>query len=177
MSVVKPLPKEKASPDVHDLYDKLTKGNGFMPAFFSTMAHRPDVFKNFVALYTAAINQGTVEPRYKELAYLKTARINGCEYCTRAHVASGKRHGITEEQLAAIDFFMRSPQFDEKDKATLLYAERVTRGASGLRERALEELSKYYTEDQIVELTLVICVANFTNRFNDALQIQPDLGV
>jgi len=37
-------------------------------------------------------------------------------------------------------------------------------------------LKKYYTEDQIVELTLVICVANFTNRFNDALQIVPDLG-
>ena len=66
---------------------------------------------------------------------------------------------------------------DEKDKATLLYAERVTRGASGLRERALEELSKYFTEDQIVELTLVICLANFTNRFNDAMQLQPDLGV
>lgn len=177
MAVVNSLPKEKASPEVHDLYDKLTKGNGFMPAFFGTMAHRPAVFKSFVALYTAAINQGTIEPRYKELAYLKTARINGCEYCTRAHTASGKGHGITEEQLAAIDFFRRSSQFDEKDKATLLYAERVTRGASALRERALEELSKYYTEDQIVELTLVICVANFTNRFNDALQIQPDLGV
>jgi len=31
--------------------------------------------------------------------------------------------------------------------------------------------------DQIVELTLVICVANFTNRFNDAMQLQLDLGV
>jgi len=28
-----------------------------------------------------------------------------------------------------------------------------------------------------VELTLVICTANFTNRFNDALQALPDLGV
>jgi len=28
-----------------------------------------------------------------------------------------------------------------------------------------------------VELTLVICAANFTNRFNDAMQALPDLGV
>jgi uncharacterized peroxidase-related enzyme len=177
MPVVNPLPKEKAAPEVHDLYDKLTKANGFMPAFFGTMAHRPDVLKSFLALYSAAINQGTVEPRYKELAYLKTARVNVCEYWTRAHTASSKRHGITEEQLAAIDFYRRSPHFDEKDKATLLYAERVTRGASALREKALEELKKYFSEDQIVELTVVICVANFTNRFNDAMQLQPDLGV
>jgi alkylhydroperoxidase family enzyme len=46
-----------------------------------------------------------------------------------------------------------------------------------LREKALEELKRYFNEEQIVELTLVICVANFTNRFNDAMQLQPDLGV
>lgn len=73
-------------------------------------------------------------------------------------------------------FFERSTLFDEKDKATILYAERVTRGASALRARALEELRKYYDEGQIVELTLTICAANFTNRFNDALQATPDLG-
>ncbi len=66
--------------------------------------------------------------------------------------------------------------FDEKDKAVLLYAERVTRGAAALREGTLEDLKMHFTEDQIVELTLVICVANFTNRFNDALQLTPDLG-
>jgi alkylhydroperoxidase family enzyme len=66
--------------------------------------------------------------------------------------------------------------FDEKEKATLLYAEQVTRGASTVRDSLQAELQKHYPDDQIVELTLVICLANFTNRFNDALQIRPDLG-
>jgi alkylhydroperoxidase family enzyme len=52
----------------------------------------------------------------------------------------------------------------------------VTRGASAVREETLEALRKYFSEDQIVELTLVICMANFTNRFNEALKITPDLG-
>jgi alkylhydroperoxidase family enzyme len=52
----------------------------------------------------------------------------------------------------------------------------VTRGAAAIRAGSLEELHKYYDEGQIVELTLVICVANFTNRFNDALCAVPDLG-
>jgi alkylhydroperoxidase family enzyme len=75
-----------------------------------------------------------------------------------------------------LPFYQRSSLFDEKDKATLLYVERVTRGASAMREGSLEEMKKYFTEDQIIELTLVTCVANFTNRFNDALQLPPDLG-
>ena len=73
-------------------------------------------------------------------------------------------------------FFQRSQAFDAKEKATLLYAQRVTRSAASIREGTLEDLKKHYSEDQIVELTLVICIANFTNRFNDALQLEPDLG-
>ncbi len=79
--------------------------------------------------------------------------------------------------MRALQFYERSPLFDEKEKATILYAERVTRGAAALREGTLQELRKHYDEGQIVELTLVICVANFTNRFNDALKNIPDLGV
>ena len=80
MTVVNPLPKEKAASPVHEIYDAFTKKYGKMPNFFAAMAHRPDALKHFVPLYVAVINEGTVEPRYKELAYLKTAMLNGCEY-------------------------------------------------------------------------------------------------
>jgi alkylhydroperoxidase family enzyme len=58
----------------------------------------------------------------------------------------------------------------------ILYAERVTRGASGIRPAALDELKQHFNDDQIVELTLAISIANFTNRFNDALLNTPDIG-
>jgi len=40
----------------------------------------------------------------------------------------------------------------------------------------LQELRKHFSEEQIVELTLTICVANFTNRVNDSMLCDPDLG-
>lgn len=58
----------------------------------------------------------------------------------------------------------------------ILFAERLARGAAGIRAGALEELRQHFSEDQIVELTLVACMANFTNRFNDGLQLEPDFG-
>ncbi len=80
MPAVNPLPKDKAAPGVHAAYDALTQKFSKMPNFFALMAHRPDVLNKFLPLYAAIINEGTVEPRYKELAYLKTALLNGCEY-------------------------------------------------------------------------------------------------
>jgi uncharacterized peroxidase-related enzyme len=174
--IVSPLTKESAAPEVQPIFDRLTQAFGHMPSFFATMARVPEALANFMPLYGAVINKGSVEAKYKELAYLKTAQINGCEYCFRAHSASGKKSGVTDEQLKALNFYVRSAAFDAKEKATILYAERVTRGASAIREGALQEIKQYYSDDQLVELTLTICIANFTNRFNDALMTNPDIG-
>jgi uncharacterized peroxidase-related enzyme len=177
MGVVNPLTKDQATPELKDTFEKLAARAGKVPNFFATMGHRPAVLNMFLPLYKAIVNEGTVEPKYKELAYLRASMVNGCEYCTRAHIASSKRAGVTAEQVADLPFYSRSPLFDEKEKATIHYADRVTRGAAGIRGSALQELRKFYDEGQIVELTLVICTANFTNRFNDALENVPDLGV
>jgi len=45
-----------------------------------------------------------------------------------------------------------------------------------VRDPHLEELRKHFSEEQIVELSLTICAANFTNRVNDSLLSDPDLG-
>jgi uncharacterized peroxidase-related enzyme len=177
MGVVNPLTQEQAAPELKDTFEKLAARAGKVPNIFAAMAHRPAALNAFLPLYKTVINEGTVEAKYKELAYLRASMVNGCEYCTRAHTASSKRAGVTPEQVAALPFYSRSPLFDEKEKATILYADRVTRGASGIREPELQELAKFYDEGQIVELTLAVCMANFTNRFNDALRNIPDLGV
>jgi alkylhydroperoxidase family enzyme len=80
MAIVNALPKEKAHDEVKPLYDAMTKNFGRMPGFFGVMAHRPGVLKTLVPLYGAIMNEGTVEPKLKELAYLKTSLVNGCEY-------------------------------------------------------------------------------------------------
>jgi len=175
-TVIAPLTKEQAATEVQPIFDKLTHVFGHMPSFFGTMARVPEAFQHFMPLYSAIIDKGSVEAKYKELAYLKTAQINGCEYCFKAHSASGKKKGVSDEQIKGLAFFSRNPAFDDKEKAVLLYAERVTRGASAIRPGALEDLKGYFNDDQIVELTLTICVANFTNRFNDAMLNPPDIG-
>lgn len=175
MSAIRPLPLEQAG-ELSAIYEGLTKKFGRVPNIFGVMAHRAEALKYFLPFFNAVVAQGTVAPRYKELAYLKTSMLNGCQYCTRAHVAAAKRVGITDEQVKAIQFYAESSQFDEKDKAVLLYAERMTRGASAMRQGSVDALAQHFNEGEIVELALVVCLANFTNRFNDALQIEPDLG-
>jgi len=72
-------------------------------------------------------------------------------------------------------FYQRSAAFDEKEKATIRLADIITRGAAAVDADVLGYIGRYYSEDEIVELTMVIAVANLVNRINDSLQIQPDI--
>jgi alkylhydroperoxidase family enzyme len=82
---------------------------------------------------------------------------------------------VTKEQIEALKHYRQSDVFDAKEKATIRFADFVTRGATAIDEEILNWLGRYYSEDEIVELTLVISLANMVNRINDTLQIEPDL--
>ncbi len=73
-------------------------------------------------------------------------------------------------------FYQRSEAFDQKEKVTIRFADIVTRGATAVDADVLEYVGKYYSEDEIVELTMVITLANLVNRINDTLQVEPDMG-
>ena len=75
-----------------------------------------------------------------------------------------------------LPFYERSNLFNEQEKAVIHFADQVTRAATTIREADLAAMRKYFSEEQIIELILVVGVANFTNRVNDATLAFPDLG-
>jgi uncharacterized peroxidase-related enzyme len=176
MATVAPVTEQQADAKLKAIFDNLKQKLGKVPNFFAILAHKPQILETFLPFYQAVTGPGAVEQRYKELAYLKSSMTNGCEYCTRAHTASAKQAGVKPEEIQAITFYQRSPLFDDKDKAVIQYADQVTRGASGVSDGSRRELKKFFNDEQIVELTAVVAIANFTNRINDALPSTPDLG-
>jgi uncharacterized peroxidase-related enzyme len=139
--------------------------------FFRMMANRPEVLKAFVPLYGAIMGQGPVERRIKELVYLTVSYANECAYCTAAHVAGARKAGISEDELRALQT-EQDHGFSAPEKAAIQYARELTQTAAADDSR--EELYEHFSDEQIVELTLVAAMANFTNRFNNGLSLQPE---
>jgi alkylhydroperoxidase family enzyme len=80
MSVPKPLAKDQANKDLSEIYEAMHSAFGKMPNLFAVMAHFPAALKRFVPFYNAVMTKGSVPLNLKELAYLKTASINACQY-------------------------------------------------------------------------------------------------
>jgi uncharacterized peroxidase-related enzyme len=139
--------------------------------FFRAMANRPEVLKSFVPLYGAVMGPGSVERRIKVLVYLVTSYANQCAFCIAANLPSAKKVGMTDEQVSAIQN-QREEGFSDAERATIRYARELTRHARAGAER--DALSQFFNDEQIVEITLVVAMANFTNRFNNGLAILPE---
>ncbi|PYT29422.1 MAG: hypothetical protein DMG58_16315 [Acidobacteria bacterium] len=139
--------------------------------FFRMMAHKPEVLKSFVPLYGAIMGPGAADRRTKELVYLAVSFANECAYCLAAHRASAKKAGITEEEIRAMET-EQYQDFSEPERAVIQYARELTAEASA--NVSGEALYKNFNDEQVVEITLVAAIANFTNRFNNGLGVQPE---
>lgn len=166
-----PATIKPVEPAQNEYLAELEKKSGPVNLFLRTMANRPELLKAFVPFYSAVVGRGTVERRVKELVYLAVSYANECAYCTAAHTASAPRAGITGEELQAL----RTEQdhdFSAPERAAIQYARELTREAEADDTR--DELDAHYSAEQIVEITMVAAMANFTNRFNNGLQLEPE---
>jgi len=139
--------------------------------FFRAMAHRPEVLKNFPPLYTAVVGPGSVARRVKVLVYLACSYANTCPFCIASNLPGARKAGITEDEIRAVEAG-DDEAFPPAERAAIAYARELTKTAHA--ESTSAELRAHYTDEQIVEITLVIGISNLTNRFNNGLGILPE---
>ena len=62
--------------------------------------------------------------------------------------------------------------FNGPERTAIRYARELTREATATDTAG--ELYEHFNDEQVVEITLVAAMANFTNRFNNGLGLQPE---
>lgn len=75
---------------------------------------------------------------------------------------------MTKEQFDALAEYRTSPLFSDPERLVIQYAEEMTSRVQ-VDAALVETLKRHLTPEALVQLTLTIAAANFTNRFNEAL--------
>jgi len=161
ISLIEP---DKASPDVEAIYDTLLRGNPGNAQ--KALAHRPEMLKAFLNFY-ASVGR-TLDRKLYELIYIRVSLINECRYCLQHHISSSKRVGLTKDDWAALKSG-RYRRFSEKEQVALDYAEKLTEKPHSVSDSDFVALNKHFSESEIVDLHLLVGLANLTNRFTDPL--------
>jgi uncharacterized peroxidase-related enzyme len=156
-----------ASREVQQIYEHRLGGRPMN--LHKAMAHNPQALVPFLAFQAAA--RKSLDRRLGELVYLRVSFLNGCGYCAQHHAASSKKTGLSTDDWKALQAGELS-RYSESEQAALRYAEKLTRTPGSIGDADIDELKRHFTDQQIVDLHLLVGLANMTNRFTGPLGIE-----
>lgn len=124
----------------------------------------PDAMKAMMALEQQGI-RSSLERSLIELVRLRISQINGCAYCVDLHSTDARKAGEDERRLAALVVWRETTLFGERERAALEWAESVTRVAdTHVPDEVWLHVKPYFTDSEIVDLTMVVNTVNAWNR-------------
>ncbi len=161
------LERAQVEPAIQSVFDALQRASGRVLNIYRLMAHHARSLPPFLAWYPR-LREGPLDLRLRYLAYVRASQLNRCRYCVTHNGAAARRAVATKEQLDALADHRTSPLFTDLERLALRYAEEMTTHVQvdGALVGALRE---GLGPEALVQLTLTIAAANFTNRFNEAL--------
>ena len=108
------------------------------------------------------------------LMKVRASQLNGCAYCIDMHSIDARALGETEQRLYELDAWRETPFYSDRERAALEWTEAIMRVADGhVPDSAYEEVKKYFSEKEIIDLSIVATVINMWNRMAIATRSVP----
>jgi alkylhydroperoxidase family enzyme len=174
---VKMIKPDEADAATREVYDGVVKQWGRISNFSQVLAHQPAALAGWMLPnQSIRLDNVATDPEYvkiQQLVIIKTSALNRSAYCMSHNVPLGRKVGLSDAQIAAAqgDDYLRSPDLDDRQKAAVRWAEAVTQMTARDDDAAFAEMGKYFSEKQIVELTVFCGMWNYSNRLCEALHV------
>lgn len=117
----------------------------------------------------------TIDEKLKALVELRVSQINGCVYCLDLHARQAREAGEIQQRLDCLSAWQEYPCFDERERAAFAWAEAVTHISETHAPLHLyDQLGRHFSEQEIVDLTLIIAFMNTWNRIAISFRELPE---
>lgn len=123
------------------------------------------------ALHTMGyhVENSSIYNSFLELLYFRVSQINGCAFCLDMHSKQLRSKGETEQRIYLVSAWRECSFYSEREKAGLLWAESLTAlDGKEVSDEIYSEVSQYFSETEMVDLTMAIIAINSYNRINIA---------
>jgi alkylhydroperoxidase family enzyme len=167
-----PLVDETTHPELAPLIERIkTERGGRLLNLYKVLLNSPDVAMGWLALFTAIRQKGKLGERFRELAIMRIAMLNGAKYEYDQHVPFALKAGLTQAQLDALPEWRKASVFGPADQAVLEYVDAMTRKIQ-VSDRVFKRVRRLFDDRELVELTATIGGYNLVSRFLEALAIE-----
>jgi alkylhydroperoxidase family enzyme len=172
-----PYGDENKDLDTKALAEQIRKERGGkLLNLYRMLLNSPPVARGWLNLLTAVRQQTTLAGRYREMAIIRVAFLNGAEYEYKVHQPFAIREGMSREEVDAIADWKPATVFTPMDRAVLAYTDAMTEQVQ-VSDEAFAAVTKHFDSREMTELTATIAAYNLVSRFLEALQVDPEASV
>ncbi len=120
------------------------------------------------------VKSSGLKPDLLELVKLRASQINGCAYCIDMHTKDARSHGESEQRLYGVSAWRETPFYSERERAALAWTESVTLISNDqVPDDVYDQARRYFSEKELVDLTLAIIAINGWNRLAISFRTPP----
>ncbi|TAK99487.1 MAG: carboxymuconolactone decarboxylase family protein [Rhodospirillaceae bacterium] len=174
MSKISQLPIEKWDPELRAL-TQADSASALEKKGMGVTAHAPHMAKAMGAFMAKAMKDHKLSRRLIELVRLRVAFHNQCRTCMAVRYQSAVDDGLTEDMVCSLEKPQESPDLTEREKAALAYADLFATNHLAIDDEMFDNLHRYYTEAEMVELMLFVSFFVGFGRFGAVINAVEEL--
>ena len=133
----------------------------------------PGALKGMLELEKFVHNSG-LERHLYELVKPRASQLNGCAFCLDMHTKDARKAGETEQRLYALNAWRETPFYTVRERAALAWTEALTLiSGNDVPDSLYKATKEYFSEQEIVALTMAIIAINGWNRLAISFRTVP----
>ena len=168
------LIEDDTHPELADLIARIRGARrGRLINIYKLLLHSPALAESWFAHNNAVRWKTELDGRLRELVIIRIGLLTGVHYIVRQHVPDlAIPEGLTLEECEALNEWRAASLFGTRDRAALAYTDAMTRDIH-VPDSVYAPLKEFFSQRQIVELTVLIGTYNMHCRVLQALEIDP----
>lgn len=100
-----------------------------------------------------------------KLIQFRVSQINSCAFCLDMHYKDGLAEGEDPLRLISVGVWRETPYYTPQEQAVLAFAEHLTHMSEEVASHDIhDELNKYFSKEEIANITMAIIQINSWNR-------------
>ncbi|HMB26200.1 MAG TPA: hypothetical protein VKP03_02165 [Patescibacteria group bacterium] len=161
------IQEEQLEGEAKEIFQAMKEKSGQVPKWMKVMANNPDILTGFFSMFKATMDNAPLDKKLKWKVAFLVSELNKCEFCVSVSKMQLKSFGLENMETVEAE--------DKKEELAFEYARAVNDHAYKIEPELIEKVKKEFNDAELVELTCVVGLFNYINRFNDALGVLPDL--
>ena len=140
--------------------------------FEQALGLRPELLDQYRDLYGRLWADRLVDPVILELCRLRIAQLHGAASELSIRYEPAVEAGLSEEKVAALPSWPRSPLFHDHERACLAYAEKLVMDVHAITDAESAAVAEGMTPAELVAFTLALGLFDALGRFRLVLDLE-----